>query len=157
MPPYLNTLNFSRTDLAARPGWRLTSAAIREMQTVSHSFGAKFVVMFIPFKSQAYLPIVEAAMSKDDMRTAFRFYLDTYGHGIGVDRMLANRLAQNELIKQLCDEAGIPFLDTTGVLTARAASGENVYFPDESHLNEAGEMLIAETLAAFLQTAPSPR
>ncbi len=32
MPPYLNTLNFSRADLAARPGWRLTSDAIKEMR-----------------------------------------------------------------------------------------------------------------------------
>jgi lysophospholipase L1-like esterase len=52
---------------------------------------------------------------------------------------------------RLCAEAGIPFLDTTPVLAARVATGENVYFPDESHLNEAGEALIAETLAGFLE------
>jgi lysophospholipase L1-like esterase len=151
MPPYLNTLNFSRQDLAARRGWRLTSDAIREMQTVSASFGAQFVVMFVPFKSQAYLPLAQAAMSRDDLAAAFRFYLERFGSTIDVDRMLANRLAQNQLMKQLCAEAGIPFLDTTPTLTARAASGENVYFPDESHLNELGEALIADTLAAFLK------
>ncbi|MDP2320978.1 MAG: hypothetical protein Q8O42_16745 [Acidobacteriota bacterium] len=156
MPPYLNTLNFSRADLTARPGWPLTGAAIREMQTVSRSFGAELVVMFVPFKSQVYLPLVEASLSKEAIRSAFGFYLESYGRVIEVDRMLANRLAQNQMVAQLCAEAGIPFLDTTPALAARAAAGENVYFPDESHLNQAGEALIAEQLAEFIRTLASP-
>ena len=36
--------------------------------------------------------------------------------------------------------------------SARVQSGENVYFPDESHLNEAGEAVLADTLAAFLKS-----
>lgn len=151
MPPYLNTLNFSREDLAARSGWRLTSDAIKEMQSVSRSFGATLVVMFVPFKSQVYLPLVEAALPKDEIQSAFRYYLESFAGKADVDRMLANRLAQNQLMARLCAEAGIPFLDTTPVLAARVATGENVYFPDESHLNEAGELLIAETLAVFLK------
>jgi hypothetical protein len=35
MPPYLNTLNFSERDLAARKGWALTQQPIGEMQDVS--------------------------------------------------------------------------------------------------------------------------
>jgi lysophospholipase L1-like esterase len=156
MPPYLNTLNFSRDDLAGRSGWRLTSDAIKEMDAVSRSFGARLVVMFVPFKSQVYLPLVEAALSKDAIHEAFRFYLETYGRDIDVDRMLANRLAQNQLIAQLCAEAGIAFLDTTTALAAHLATGENVYFPDESHLNETGEALVADALAAFLTARPRP-
>jgi lysophospholipase L1-like esterase len=157
MPPYLNTLNFSRADLTARPGWRLTSDAIKEMQAVSRSFGAEFVVMFVPFKSQVYLPLVEGALSRSAIESAFRYYLNTYGRAIDVDRMLANRLAQNEMIADLCAAAGIPFLDTTPALASKVAAGENVYFPDESHLNQAGEALIAEELAAFLRDRRASR
>ncbi|MDP3718859.1 MAG: hypothetical protein Q8T13_13925 [Acidobacteriota bacterium] len=155
MPPYLNTLNFSLANLMARPGWPMTTAAIREMQAVSQSFGAEFIVMFVPFKSQVYLPVVEASLPKEAIRSAFGFYLESYGGVIDVDRMLANRLAQNQMMAQLCAEAGIPFLDTTPALAARAAAGENVYFPDESHLNQAGEALIAEQLAEFIRTIAS--
>lgn len=137
---------------AARPGWRLTRAAIRDMQAVSRSFGAEFVVMFVPFKSQVYLPLLAAAWSKDAMGGAFQLALEPYGRAVDVDRLLANRLAQNQMMAQLCAEAGIPFLDTTAALTARAAAGENVYFPDESHLNQVGEALIADQLATFLRT-----
>lgn len=157
MPPYLNTLNFSRDDLAARDGWRLTSNAIKEMRTVSRSFGADFVVMFVPFKSQVYLPLVDRALPRDQIKSAFHFDLERYGGKVDADRMFANRLAQNDLMKRLCAESGIPFLDLTPALAARVATGENVYFPDESHLNEAGEALVAETLAAFLKTEANPR
>jgi lysophospholipase L1-like esterase len=157
MPPYLNTLNFSRADLTARAGWRLTADAITTMRTVSRSFGADFIVMFVPFKSQVYLPLVEAALPRDQIASAFQFYLERYGGKVDVDRVFANRLAQNELMEQLCQEAGIPFLDLTPALAARVATGENVYFPDESHLNEAGESLVAETLAAFLKAEQKSR
>ncbi len=154
MPPYLNTLNFSEQELAARAGWRLTKAAISDMQTVSRSFGAAFVVMFVPFKSQVYLPLLEAAFSREELRSAFRFYLDAYGRDVDVGRLHANRFAQTNLMRKFCAEAGIPFVDTTPALAARLAEGENVYFPDESHLNETGEAILAETMAAYLRTQP---
>lgn len=150
MPPYLNTLNFSERELEARPGWRLTRDAIAEMRTVSQSFGATFVVMFVPFKSQVYLPLLEGAFPKEVLRSAFRFYLDAYDRDVDVNRLHANRLAQMDLMRRFCEEAGIPFLDTTPPLMARVSKGDNVYFPDESHLNEAGEAILADTLAAFL-------
>ena len=151
MPPYLNTLNFSGSELEARSGWRLTRDAITEMQTVSQSFGATFVVMFVPFKSQVYLPLLDNAFPKEALRSAFRFYLDAYGRDVDVDRLRSNRLAQTKLMQRFCAQAGIAFLDTTPALMKRVAEGENVYFPDESHLNEAGEAILADTLAAYLR------
>jgi hypothetical protein len=151
MPPYLNALSFSEQELEARPGWRLTREAIAEMQTVAGSFGAKFVVLFVPFKSQVYLPLVERAFSKERLRSAFRFYLDGYGRDVDIGGMHANRLAQNRLMERFCAGAGIPFLDATPSLVQRVMAGENVYFPDESHLNEVGEAILADELAAYLR------
>jgi lysophospholipase L1-like esterase len=153
MPPYLNTLNFSEDDLRRRAGWAHTSAAIRGMRDLSRSFGAELIVMFVPFKSQVYLPLVEGAFSRADLRAALSFYLDAYERPVDLDLLHRNRFAQNNLMRRLCEAEQIPFLDTTPVLEARLQTGENVYFPDESHLNEAGEALVAETLAAFLRSS----
>jgi lysophospholipase L1-like esterase len=65
--------------------------------------------------------------------------------------MRRNRLAQNAMMRELCESAGIPFLDMTPALQRRVEQGDNVYFPDDSHFNELGQDLVAETLAAFLQ------
>ena len=151
MPPYLNTLNYSEADLRARAGWTLTSAAIRGMREASRSFGAEFIVMFVPFKSQVYLPLVERAFAPAALRAALAFSLNRFQRPVDLDLLHRNRLAQNDMMRQLCEAEQIPFVDTTAALEARVQAGENMYFPDESHLNEAGEALLADVLAAFLR------
>ena len=151
LPAYLNTLNLTEGELAARRGWMLTRKAIGDMQTVSRSFDAEFIVMFVPFKSQVYLPLLQRAFSDDELRSAFQFYLGDRRRPVDPDAMRRNRLAQNELIRRLCEEAGIPWLDTTSVLESHVAAGENVYFPDDSHLNERGQTVLADALSAFLR------
>jgi hypothetical protein len=121
------------------------------MRDRSRSFGAELVVMFVPFKSQVYLPLVEHAFSRAQLKAALSFYLDIYERPVDLDLMHRNRFAQNDLMRRLCEAEGIPFVDTTPALESRLQIGENVYFPDESHLNETGEALVAETLAAFLR------
>jgi len=152
MPPYLNTLNFSERELESRLGWRLTRDAIAEMNAVSRSFGAEFAVMFVPFKSQVYLPLLERAFSPEALRSSIGFYLESYGRDVDVRRLSANRLAQNHMMRRFCEQAGIPFVDSTPALESLVQSGQNVYFPDESHLNEVGEAVLADTIAAFLKS-----
>ena len=154
MPPYLNTLTFSERDLAARAGWALTQRAIGEMQEVSRGIGARFVVMFLPFKSQVYLPWLAQSDAAPDLSRHLRFYLPDNPGAPNLEQMLRNRLAQNRLMQRFCDERGIPLLDTTEALTARFTAGENVYFPDESHLNERGHAVVADALAAYLRLLP---
>jgi hypothetical protein len=150
MPPYLNTLTFSERDLAARRGWALTRQAITEMQGVSRGIGSTFVVVFLPFKSQVYLPWLAQAQPAGELSRALQFYLPDNPGTPDVTRMLANRLAQNRLMERFCKERGIPLIDTTDALTQRFIAGENVYFPDESHLNERGHAVVADAVAAYL-------
>ena len=89
--------------------------------------------------------------TSDELHHALEFYLKDSGRPIDVDAMRRNRLAQNAMMRDLCAAAGIPFLDTTSMLQQHVESGENVYFPDESHLNEIGQGLVADALAGFLQ------
>jgi hypothetical protein len=157
MPPYLNTLNFSERDLAARKGWVLTRRTIEEMRDVSRDAGAELVVMFLPFKSQVYLPLLERAFSGPDLARAIQFSLPDNASPPDLAAMSLNRLAQNALMRRLCVEDGIRCLDTTDALQARVWSGENVYFPDESHLNETGHAVVADALAAFLGSSVAGR
>jgi hypothetical protein len=151
MPPYLNTLTFSERDLAGRTGWTLTQRAIAEMQEVSRSIGATFVVMFLPFKSQVYLPWLAQVQARSELSRELAFYLPDNPGTPDVAQMLGNRLAQNRLMQRFCEERGIRFLDTTDALTAGFMSGDNMYFPDESHLNERGHAIVAQALGAYLQ------
>ncbi len=73
---------FDRGRFAVPVAGRLTQGAITEMHAVSRSIGARFVVMFVPFKSQVYLPLLEDALPKDDLRSALSYYLESFGRPV---------------------------------------------------------------------------
>lgn len=151
LPPYLNLLSFTPEQLAERRGWALTRQSLIAMRRASRDVDAEFVLLFLPFKGQVYLPLLERTFSRNDLANAFQFSLGRTVTADDVDAMARNRLAQNMLLRRFCREAGIPFLDVTDALRQRVEAGENMYFPDDSHLNEAGSAVVAEQLAAFLQ------
>ena len=153
LPPYLRLLHFSVGDFERRQGWDLTRRALREMQRTAHGAGAELVVMFVPFKSQVYLPLLDRSMPRADLTRALEQTLRPLGPAVDVDTMLRNRLALNDMMTAFCRDAGIPLLDTTERLRSRVEAGEAMFFPDDSHLNEAGEAALAEMLAQFLRDA----
>jgi hypothetical protein len=107
--------------------------------------------MLLPFKSQVHLPWLAQTLPAAELSRALQFYLPDNPGAPDVARMLRNRLAQNTLLRRFCEQRGISFLDTTDALTVRFTSGDNVYFPDESHLNERGHAVVAAALTAHLQ------
>jgi lysophospholipase L1-like esterase len=151
MPPYLDALKFSERDLAGRRGWALARESVAEMQRVSQAAGARFMVMFLPSKSQVYLPLSIRLFTKDALTAALEFSLRQMGTHADVDALSRNRLALNDLMRRFCEESGILFLDTTDSLIARLEAGDNVYFPDDSHLNDVGQAVVAAALADFLR------
>jgi len=151
MPPYLNTLRFSAAELRARRGWTLTRRSLEHMQQLCRGSGAELVVMFVPFKSQVYLPLLRRSFSRDELHRALAFCFRGMGPPVDPDTLAAHRLAQNELMSALCAERGIALLDLTPILEAEVDSGRNVYFPDDSHWNAAGHDVAAAALAVFLR------
>ena len=157
MPPYLNLLNFDEGALSARRGWALIEQNLVEMRRVSRDAGAEFVVAFIPFKSQVYLPLLDRSFNRSSLADALHFYLRDRASAPDVDRLLRNRLAQNAMMARACEAAGIPLLDLTPALQAHVDAGEQMYFADDSHLNEAGQAVIAAAIADFLTSRGSLR
>jgi hypothetical protein len=150
LPPYLNRLTLSRQQLEASRGWELTRRSYREMQRVVRTEGGELVVLFIPFKAQVYLPLLEASFPGAELRSVLRLSLGGQSPP-GVEFMMQNRLALNDLMREFCAEEGITFLDLTADLQATLSAGHNVYFPDDSHWNAAGHEIAAKALARLLR------
>ncbi len=151
MPPYLNTLRFSAQELGARRGWALTRRSVERMQQLCRAGGAELVVMFVPFKSQVYLPLLQRSLARDELERALAFYFRGTGPAVDVDTLASHRLAQNELMGAFCAERAIAFLDLTPMMEAAVDSGRNVYFPDDAHWNAAGHDVAAAALAEVLR------
>ncbi len=150
LPPYLNRLTLSRQQLEASRGWELTRRSYREMQRLVRAQGGELVVLFIPSKSQVYLPLLEASFTGAELRRALRLCLGGQPPP-GLEFVMRNRLALNDLMREFCAEEGITFLDLTADLQSTLSAGHNVYFPDDSHWNAAGHETAAAALARLLR------
>jgi lysophospholipase L1-like esterase len=150
LPPYLNRLTLSRQQLEASRGWQLTRRSYREMQQLLRAQGSELVVLFIPFKAQVYLPLLEASFPAAELGSALRSSLGN-PQAPGLEVLMQNRLALNDLMREFCAEEGIAFLDLTAELQSTLRTGRNVYFPDDSHWNAAGHEAAARALSRLLR------
>jgi len=154
MPPYLQKLAGSRTEIEGSRGWQLARDTFLRMKETCVQHGARLTIMFVPSKEEVYWPLVEHSLGRDELQGSLDF-ISTYNHmPLRAADISANRLAQNELMREFCASAGIQLLDLTPVLERAAASGCAVYFADDAHWNAAGHQIAAAELAKFL--APQP-
>ena len=151
MPPYLQTLIFPSTSLERMTGWTATRETFLKMKSLCEERSGTLIVMFIPFKSQVVLPLLQRSFQDEDLKEAFRFYFRQRPTDFDLAKMARNRLAQNELMERFCEESHIPLLDLTPVFQQKIESGRNLYFSDDSHWNAAGQEVAARELAKFLR------
>lgn len=99
--------------------------------------GARFLVVFVP--------------SKD------RIYLDRTRFAAGAEPLRWERNDLPRLLASLVGTAGpgTDFVDLTPVFRARAARGEVLYFPQDSHWSPLGHAVAASVLAARLRSSPA--
>ena len=154
MPPYLQKLASSRADIERSRGWELVRGTLSRMRDVCAQKGSRLTVMFIPSKDEVYWPLVERSLGSEKLQESIDF-VSSYNHmQLRVADIHANRLSQNELLREFCASAGISFLDLTPSLESAATSGRAVYFPDDAHWNAAGHEIAAQELARFLAAQP---
>ena len=154
MPPYLQKLASSRAELERSRGWELVRDALTKMRETCAEHGSRLTVLFIPSKDEVYWPLVERSLGQEELKRSIDF-ISSYNHmPLQAADIRANRLAQNELMREFCAAAGISFLDLTPALEQAAASGRAVYFADDAHWNAAGHEIAAQELARFLVRQP---
>ncbi|MEY2564259.1 MAG: hypothetical protein QOH88_2452 [Verrucomicrobiota bacterium] len=154
MPSYLQKLGTSRREFEQSRGWELFRATLLRMKETCDRAGSQLTVMFIPSKSETYWPLVERSLGPDELQRAIDFSCKYNSPHVLASDIHANRLAQNDLVRDFCAEAKIPFLDLTPALEQSAAAGRPVYFGDDAHWNAAGHELAAQELAKFLALRP---
>ncbi|MEY2495538.1 MAG: hypothetical protein QOJ45_2030 [Verrucomicrobiota bacterium] len=154
MPPYLQKLASPRQEIERSRGWELVRAALLRMREVCARQGSRLTIMFIPAKDEVYWPLVERSLGPEELQHAIEF-ASSYNHmPIRAADIHANRLAQNDLLRDFCSEANIAFLNLTPALEQYAAAGRAVYFSDDAHWNAAGHEVAARELAKFLAREP---
>lgn len=129
--PARESLGFAETKSALDAGYRLCQ-----------SRGIKLVVVFVPVKVRVLAPYVLF----DDQNER-----DQYLPGGVVD---SERDFAHEVAK-LCQQLGVPFVDTTHALRRRAAENDHFVYRtnQDSHLDVAGHKVVAESLEEWLRVS----
>jgi lysophospholipase L1-like esterase len=107
------------------PNFRMVLGTVEQARALAEQNGSQLLVLLMPTKEEVYLPLLD-----DERASAIAPFVAAF------------------------DEAGIPYLDLTPHLQARARQGERLFFEIDGHPNAAGHRLIAEVILDHLRRHP---
>jgi hypothetical protein len=133
MPGLLN--GWYRDDILAR-GTPLTRALIRELQLEIERSGGRLLVAMVPSPFQVYsatyLPLLQRSFPGNPL----------------VARFSQDKLVPQRVIREICEEAGIPFRDLFSTFAAQDDTA--LFIPRNGHLTERGHDVAAKALLEFV-------
>jgi len=151
-PSYLARTALSRDQWESHAAWRVSMEAIDRSRKSAEAAGARFVMVYLPSKSEALLP---ALAGQDELLLrCLNFTLDEalpINRQAALVRLLAHRGALAEALGAHCAQQGIPFFSATPALEAQALAGEPGYFATDSHWMPAGQEVVLTALLDFLR------
>jgi lysophospholipase L1-like esterase len=130
--PFLREVADPKAARLWEDAWLVTRRLLLELDRVARAAGAGLVVLLVPANFQV------------DAR-ALASIAAGYP-GLDLDPLRINRA-----LAAFCAQAGIPLLDPTPALAREQAGGRPTYYAvEDQHWNAAGQALVAELLARFL-------
>jgi hypothetical protein len=142
--------------------YRLAQEAILEAKALSEAAEARLLLVYIPTKEHVYLPYL------DDRDMLTGIFSDVPTLALDEDGFIqfTNQTATVEVTNQYRDdqaklladfaaEQDIAFLDLTATFQAEAADGIELYYPFDTHWNQQGHDLAAQTIGLYLANGPA--
>jgi len=155
---YISWLSLREETMAASQNYRLVGETILQVRELSEKAGAHFLLVYLPSKSHVYLPYL------NDPETIALVFADVPALELDDAGFIqfTNEPATPELTRQHMDdqahlladfaaEQDISFLDLTSAFQKAAGAGAELYYPFDTHWNQFGHDLAAETINKYIQ------
>jgi len=155
---YISWLSLSEEEIASSQNYRLVSETILQMQKLSEAAGANFLLVYLPSKSHVYLPYL------DDPETLARVFSDVprlqlddqgfiqFTGGTATPELTRQHMDdQAHLLAEFAAEHKIGYLDLTQTFQEEAGAGVELYHPFDTHWNQLGHDLAAETIDEYIR------
>jgi len=155
---YISWLSVSGEVIEASQDYRIVRDTILSVRALSEEVDARFLLVYIPSKEHVYLP------NLDDAETLGRVFADvsTLALDEGGFLQFTKQTASPELARQHMDdqarlladfagEQGFLYLNLTSTFQAEAGTGEELYYPFDTHWNQQGHDLAAQTIASYIE------
>jgi len=142
---FLPLLAMDKASLLESEMFQLTRASVVEMSSALKSEGARFILMYIPQKAELYWNYLDRASKETIVEVESR--ADNLS---GLENIDANLTAQRDVMRELAEEIGLPFLDLTPPLEEAIRAGRSPYFFADTHWNQDGHNIARNALLDFL-------
>lgn len=157
---YISWLSVDRETLQASQNYRLATQTILQVQELSQTAGARFLLVYVPSKEHIYLPYLA------DVDIAGRVFSDVPAINLDDARFLqfASTKATYDLTRQHMDDQSsvmadfaaandVLFLDLTPAFQDEASRGAELYYSYDTHWNQQGHDLAAKTISHYMDAA----
>jgi hypothetical protein len=148
-PDYLRQLGWSADEWRAHPVWGAVQGELRAARDACARAEAELVLLYLPSKEEVHLPHVErdpALVLRTLMALGEPPPAGTPEEVL--ERLLANRGAQESVVAEFCARESIAFLSATPWLEALARRGALGYLVTDTHWTPVGQ---AERLAPLVE------
>lgn len=135
-------LNGWYRDSTLNTGVPLMKALIREIRNEAKRNKARLLVCLIPSPLQIYPDVYGPLLKK------------TFPNEPMVSTWLEYKTRPQHIVRKMCEELDIPFLDLHQVLYQNNRIA--LYFPREGHLSKAGHAIVAQSLAQYIKKEQKP-
>jgi hypothetical protein len=155
---YISWLSVRGEVIESSQDYRIVSDAILAARELSEGVRARFLLVYIPSKEHVYLPYLE------DAETLRRVYadvptlaLDEAGYlqftTLPATRELTLRYMDDQasLLADFAEDQDVPFLNLTSAFQEEAGTGAELYYPFDTHWNQRGHDLAAQTIASYME------
>lgn len=153
-PDTLRFLAMPRETIEAMPAFAVFAASLSAGQQEVAAIGAKLLVVYLPGKEQAAMPLVAddgTLLARYVQRSALQAIDAADDPATLLQQLQRNAGALEDLIAMHCAANGVPFWSATTVLREAMAACQEVYFRADSHWRAEGQHLVLPALVERLR------
>ena len=155
---YFAWLSANRDAIESSHNYRLVIETILQVRELSEATGARFLLVYVPSKEHVYLPYLNDA---DILARVFAdvptIELDEAGilqftsQSATPEFIRQHMDDQANLLADFAEENKILYLNLTPTFQEEAGTGAELYFSFDTHINQNGHDLAAETINEYMK------
>lgn len=158
---YVSWLTIDGRIIESSKNFQLVKETIQETREISEAVGACFLMVYIPSAPHVYLPYIQDTGTMASVFTDVPvIVLDEAGYLQFGNQRATSEMAgqymgdQADLLAGFTAENSINYLDLTPIFQGEAGKGVDLYYPYDTHWNQNGHDLAAQTISAYIENTP---
>lgn len=160
----METYTLDRQSLEASLEWKTAMAALLEIVETARSGSACPALLLSPFKPEIYFQLaLDPGQLLPTLRETVPYGLSPQGSliaqpgkAVPIETVVRNTTAGRDALKAFAMQHGLLFIDPTPALAKAVIDGVDPFMAYDTHWNDLGNRLVAQSVQSAIAAAPCP-